>query len=815
MAPGGGLGGGGMMGMMGGPGMPGAGGPPLLPGMGPQRGSAPGGGAARGDDQKLDISKPAEPQLATGQFQTGQQVNQPKDKGGEGKELNPPSLSDTFYKPALALVRSDQQDQPKEGEKKDQKETPPPDKTSPEQPKPGQPPKGDKPGTSEPQAPVTRRIIIRSGDIEFEVESFDSAVATVTKLVMAIKGGFVSTVNSDKLPNGKVKGAIVVRVPPETLDGLVLDLRKELGKGGELKGLKIGSQDITKQYTDLESRLKAARTMEERLLRIIKEGKGEIKQLLEAEKELGVWRTKIEEYEGEIRYYNNLAALSTLTITLAEKEIRSAVGLAESERVQAGIEVEDVELAQKQALAAVIEAKGRVTKSELKQHAAGQFNAILHFEVAPEAAGPLRDQLKQLGNMVRLEIDRVTRTEGGVKPQPDAKVKRGDTQFFISIYNLANVAPRETSLLEIAVADVPASYRTLREAIAKLKGSRVVTANLNEQDRQNVTAQLDFEVRRPDEAVIQAALSAAGEVLSRNVTRAVETDNVTDAKILYRAVLSSVDRVKPRETTTLQVAVPDVPASYQALQKAVGKAKGRVVTATLNEQDRQNVTAQLDFEVLRAEEATLQTAIQAAGEVLTRTVARAPENERTSDSKVLYRTTLYSATGIPPRETVTLGIEVSDVDATVVVIEAQASEAKVRRTVQKQVGHERSGRVTARLVYDVPLSEFAAFADKLKSLGTVRALTTARNQQAPEGNLAVARIDVTLSNTEGIVSKDDDLWSRVRKGLSTSVYVLSLSASWLIFGLCVVLPWGLVAYGVYRLVRRLVRPAPVSQAVSS
>ncbi len=35
-----------------------------------------------------------------------------------------------------------------------------------------------------------------------------------------------------------------------------------------------------------------------------------LKELLEAEKELGVWRTKIEEFEGEIRYYVNLAALS-------------------------------------------------------------------------------------------------------------------------------------------------------------------------------------------------------------------------------------------------------------------------------------------------------------------------------------------------------------------------------------------------------------------------------------------------------------------------------------------------------------------------
>src|SRR5262249_34909242 len=106
----------------------------------------------------------------------------------------------------------------------------------PADPAPQTPPVGPStPATATQDAPVARKII-RSGDIEFEIDSFDPAVATVTQLVNKIKGGYVATVNSEKLANGKVRGSIVVRVPPEALDGLVLDLRKELGKGGELKG---------------------------------------------------------------------------------------------------------------------------------------------------------------------------------------------------------------------------------------------------------------------------------------------------------------------------------------------------------------------------------------------------------------------------------------------------------------------------------------------------------------------------------------------------------------------------------------------------
>jgi hypothetical protein len=646
-------------------------------------------------------------------------TQRPNDTTGKSKEQPPPG-EETFNPeglqkekqepPTVAAARAVDKDnegksggggQNKGGGKGEDKErsfinyAPAPNKTA--------PPKPDAP-----DQPAVVRKVIRTGEIEFEVQSFDSALAAVTKLVTAIKGAYVGTVNSDKLANGKVKGSVVVRVPPDSLDSLVLDLRKELGKGGELKGQRIGSQDITKQYTDLESRLKAARTMEQRLLQIIKEGKGEIKQLLEAEKELGVWRTKIEEFEGEIRYYANQVALSTLTITLTEKEIRAAAELVECEHVSAGIEVEDVDKAMREALAAVDAAEGRVTKSELKQQSAGQFSAVLQFEVAPEAAGPLRDRLRQVGNMVRLEIERVQQAEGGTAPAPrDAKVRRGDTRFDVALYNLAKVAPRETATVQLAVADVPAGYRALRDAVERAKG-RVVTAQLDEQDQQHVKAQLDFEVRRAEEGALQAALAGAGEMLSRNVTRAPEAGNLTDAK-------------------------------------------------------------------------------------------------------VLFKTTLLSAAGIRPRETVTLGIEVADVERTRRELASQVADAK-GRTVDEQVGHERSGRVTGRLVYDVPLSAKEGLVARFKETGTVRMQQTARDAQVPDGKLALARIDVTLSNAELIVPKDDGLWPQVRTGLSYSVKVLSLSVTWLIFGLCVLLPWALVGYGGYRLVRRLSRtpatPAP-------
>jgi hypothetical protein len=577
------------------------------------------------------------------------------------------------------------------------------------------------------QQPTPRKIIIRSGELEFEVDSFDTSLTAIMKLVTASKGGFVATINSDKLANGKVRGSIVVRMPPDKLDQFILDLRKELAKAGELKNQRLGSEDISKMYLDLESRLRAARTMEQRLLNIIKEGKGQIKDLLQAEKELGVWRTKIEEMEGEIRYYNNLVSLATLTIKMYEKDIRTAALVTENERIQAGIEVEDVEKAHKEALKAILDAKGRISRSELKQHAAGQFNAILHFEVSPDAAGPLRDRLKQIGTMVRLQIDRMQVTSNGGTPPKDGKVQKGDTQFMLSIYNLANVAPRETIILRIAASDVPAIYQKLRDAVSKAKG-HVVNANLDEKDRQNISAQIDFNVSRAGQADIQAALGVAGETLSRQVSRVPDSDNVTDSKVLYRLMLIDADSIQPRETVAMKIAATDVPAAYQKLREALAKTKARIINAKLDEKDRRNIVALLEFTFNRKDEGVLQIALSGAGETLARQVTRLPESPNLTDTKVFARVELSQADALPPRETVTLKVAATDVPATYESLRAAVTKAKGRIANALLIEEDRRN-VKAFLLFDVPRNDEAAIQAVLTAGGEALSRKVERQQE--------------------------------------------------------------------------------------
>jgi hypothetical protein len=682
--------------------------------------------------------------------------------------------------------------------------------------------KGEGNGLAEekPPAQPNLRKVIRTGELEYEVGSFDAAVATITRLVKNIKGGFIATVNSDKLANGKVRGTVVVRVPPENLDEFIQELRTNLGKNGELKNQRIGSLDITKQYTDLESELRAARAMEERLLQIIKTGKGEIKDLVAAEKELGNWRTRIEKIEGELRYYANQVALSTLTIHLYEKEITAPFAVIEREQVQMGIEVEEVDQALQAAQKVVREAKGRITRAELKQPSQGQFSALLDFEVSPDAAGPLRDRLKQLGTVARFDISRLEETQGGAPSSSSSpiigegeggtKVKRADTRFHVHFYNLTNVPPRETLFLSLACVDVETAMKTLLARVDKAAG-RVLSSNLTRVPGAQTQGDLQFEVKTTLADAVLEDLKSAGEVMALQVR---ETTNVetTRKKRGFHVKLWTLEATTARETDELQLACTDVAASYRQVQEAVLKAKGRVRNAQLNEQDRRNVTATLDFEVRRADEDAVRAALLKAGAVYTRKVSRAADAENVVDSKVRWQVTFLNQATIPPRETYKFGIEVADVDQTTAMLSALAGKHE-GRTVEANISRERNGRITGKLIYDIPMAEVRDLLDALKSAGIVRVQQTVKHPEVPDGPLGVARLDVTLSNAELIVPSDSGIGLSVRRGLSDSFTVLLWSLRILILGLCVLLPWALVIWAIYRLLMRVRRrTTPVAPA---
>jgi hypothetical protein len=643
------------------------------------------------------------------------------------------------------------------------------------------------------------RKVIRNGTLEFEVERFDDAVMRITKLVDE-QGGFVATTDSDKLSNGHMKGTLTLRVPPERLDTLVLTLRGI----GDLKSQKISAEDVTKHYTDLDSQLRAARAMEERLLGIIKSGTGQIKDLLAAEKELGVWREKIEAIEGEKRYLDNQVSLSTLVVSLYEKDIRTPASATEAEQVQMSLETEAVDDAYNKALEAIRAAKGRITQSELKQYDAGQFGATIVAAIPPDAAEPVIARLRQLnGRIAHFSRDRHQTTKEGV-PAPAAavmQVQREDTIVSLQIYNLANVAPRRTTTLQVAANSVDRAYAQVIEQV-RSAGGRIVTSSLNKPDPNTQIADLEAQVPAEKADAVLDVLHGLGDVMRQELSENPDAANVTEAKRGIRLRLISLAAVPARETQTLQVAASSVPTAFNDILNAAKSADARVYQSDLSEQNPQDIAAAITVEVPRSAEVAVNGAIGKAGQVLTRTINRSTDLEKTVDTKVRLTLSLISADRLPPRQTTTEQIRVADVgratdDLVAAVASAGGRQIGTGGSEQSDANHD-----TSHVVVEVPMNKLPPVLDELDRAGARRGKQVSFDSTVPDGPLARARIDVTFSNSPASLGGEETTFDALRNGLSVSGRGLRWSLQLLVIGFCFVAPWVLVLWILWRVIRR-------------
>lgn len=626
------------------------------------------------------------------------------------------------------------------------------------------------------QAEVAQRKIIRNGEVEFEVRAFDDAYQTVATVV-GEEGGFVSSTSSDKLANGKIRGTIVVRVPPERLDRLLLKLRA-LGK---LKSQQISANDVTKQYTDLESELRALRAMEERLINLIKGGKGEVKDIIEAEKQLGTYRVRIEKIEGEIRYYNNLVGMATLTITAYEKDIQKPTAAAEQENITLALETDDVETKYKDARKAIDDAKGRIVESELKKLDADQFTARIVCEVAPDKADIVAAQLRQLGKLARFDRDRKQTTTGGTGA-PTVQVQQKETRFIISMYNLANVAPRETTTLTLAVRDVDAAYKAVlgqvRATVAEpekkddkpLKGvGRVISSSIVGERAEQMVADVRADLVTAHADGIISAIRQAGEVLTTSTAENPDTANVTTAKRGLQLRIVSSAAVMPKETTTINLAVRDVDVAFKSIlaklraanaeaDKSSSKMIGRVISSALSGEQPEKMTGDLRADMLAGDADALIGAIRQAGEVLTIGTVESGDSSNVTASKRGLQLRIISAAAIAPRENHTM---------TAIAPEVAKAYGSLLEIVQKP------GDLKDPLVIPRILSSQLVESDPQNVRGTIDIELPREAQLAFEKRMTDAGIDIASRNTVRSTDTANTLENKLR-------YQITLTAAQLI-----------------------------------
>jgi hypothetical protein len=323
--------------------------------------------------------------------------------------------------------------------------------------------------TPDSQAILANRKLIRNAAVDLEVISFDQAVQKITAFANEEKG-YVATTSSEKQENGKLKGEIVVKILPEGLDRFLQKIRGL----GELKNQTLGTEDITKNYFDTDSRLKNSRVMEQRLIDMLKKKSDDINDLLQVEKELGRVREEIEKMQGELKFWDSQVQFATVTISLAEKDLEEAAKYLLKERAQLALYTAEVEKVYNDLKALASSGGGRIqiTNAQLDRDNTGRVSARVSMLIAPEESDDVIAKAKAMGRVENFQVQTQRVAQGGEGMSENANTKRDKVDLNITISRDEQEQALQQTTLRIRTSSVDEKTKALR-ALAEKQGGRV------------------------------------------------------------------------------------------------------------------------------------------------------------------------------------------------------------------------------------------------------------------------------------------------------------------------------------------------------
>jgi len=159
--------------------------------------------------------------------------------------------------------------------------------------------------------PITEeRMIVRTGDMFLVVESVSEALEDITQLAVGFGGYVVSSHVSGE--EERMMGWITIRVPDEKFDQALAELR-DLAVRVEEES--TNSQDVTMEYTDLESRLKNAEATEQQYLALLEKAE-DVEDILKIYDYLSRIRQEIEQIKGQMQYLERTSSMSLISVYL-------------------------------------------------------------------------------------------------------------------------------------------------------------------------------------------------------------------------------------------------------------------------------------------------------------------------------------------------------------------------------------------------------------------------------------------------------------------------------------------------------------------
>lgn len=169
----------------------------------------------------------------------------------------------------------------------------------------------------------TERIVIKNASLSLAVADPTASLQAIARLAESM-GGFVVSSNSYKTTNDDgiehPTADISIRVPAEKLEDALQQIKAMVPDAKtDILNENISGQDITKEFTDTQSRLNNLKAAENQLVKIM-ESATKTEDVISVFHELTNVREQIEVLQGQLNYYKDAARLSAISVHLEAKE---------------------------------------------------------------------------------------------------------------------------------------------------------------------------------------------------------------------------------------------------------------------------------------------------------------------------------------------------------------------------------------------------------------------------------------------------------------------------------------------------------------
>lgn len=170
-------------------------------------------------------------------------------------------------------------------------------------------------GTAQTPMPENRKLI-RTVNMDAETEELDSLVSAIDDKIAELQG----YVESREVYNGSAyaqrryrRADLKIRIPAENLNSFVA----HVSANANIVSSNETVDDVTLQYVDTESRVKALETEQERLLALLEQAEN-MAELLEIEARLTDVRYELESVASKLRTLENQVTYATVYLSINE-----------------------------------------------------------------------------------------------------------------------------------------------------------------------------------------------------------------------------------------------------------------------------------------------------------------------------------------------------------------------------------------------------------------------------------------------------------------------------------------------------------------